>query len=60
MLKQLEREAKELSFNVPAKEVEEFLSRQEEEGFIEGPGKRSEEGREISRPLGSILDFAGF
>ncbi|CAA7388065.1 unnamed protein product [Spirodela intermedia] len=61
ILKQLEREAKELSFNAPAKEVEEFLGRQEETAFVDGPERRSEQQREEKRlPLGSILDFAGF
>ncbi|XP_078436370.1 vicilin Cor a 11.0101-like [Wolffia australiana] len=56
ILKQLEKEAKELSFNAPAKEVDEWLGRQEEKAFMAGPEHR----REKRIPVNSILDFAGF
>ncbi|XP_042055786.1 vicilin Cor a 11.0101-like [Salvia splendens] len=42
VMNQLEREAKELAFGVPAREVEEVFRSQEEEFFFEGPGRRAD------------------
>ncbi|XP_051127764.1 vicilin Cor a 11.0101-like [Andrographis paniculata] len=54
----VQAEAKELSFRLPAKEVEEILRRQGESQFLAGPNLQKQE-RE-GRFVGSILDFAGF
>ncbi|XP_057780858.1 vicilin Cor a 11.0101 [Salvia miltiorrhiza] len=42
VMNQLEREAKELAFGVPAREVEEVFRSQKEEFFFEGPGRRAD------------------
>lgn len=42
VINQLEREAKELAFGVPAREVEEVFRSQREEFFFEGPGRRAD------------------
>ncbi|KAG6429138.1 hypothetical protein SASPL_107178 [Salvia splendens] len=42
VMNQLEREAKELAFGMPAREVEEVLRSQKEEFFLEGPGRRAD------------------
>ncbi|XP_047960314.1 vicilin Cor a 11.0101 [Salvia hispanica] len=42
VMNQLEREAKELAFGMPAREVEEVLRSQKEEFFFEGPGRRAD------------------
>ncbi|KAL1550182.1 vicilin-like protein [Salvia divinorum] len=42
VMNQLEREAKELAFGMPAREVEEVLRSQEEEFFFEGPSRRAD------------------
>ncbi|KAL0284605.1 UNVERIFIED_CONTAM: Vicilin Car i [Sesamum calycinum] len=55
---QVESEAKELSFKMPAREVEEILRRQEQSYFLPGPGQREERGKE--HYVASILDFVGF
>ncbi|MQM19337.1 hypothetical protein Taro_052339 [Colocasia esculenta] len=57
ILKQLESEAKELSFNMPSREVDEFLNRQQERMFIPGP-EQQRQGKSLK--WASILDFAGF
>ncbi|KAH6796591.1 hypothetical protein C2S52_021145 [Perilla frutescens var. hirtella] len=44
VLNELEREAKELAFGIPAREVDEVFKRQEEEFFFRGP-RRQHEGR---------------
>jgi len=49
----LDREAKELSFNLPAEEVEEMFQRQRKSYFMAGPQREQS-------ALVSILDFAGF
>ncbi|KAH6808910.1 hypothetical protein C2S51_026693 [Perilla frutescens var. frutescens] len=53
--KEVEREAKELTFATPVAEVEEILKRQDESYFVAGPqhGKSR-------RVVSSILDFVGF
>ncbi|XP_051127842.1 vicilin Cor a 11.0101-like [Andrographis paniculata] len=53
----VQAEAKELSFRLPAKEVEEILRRQGESQFFAGPNWQKE--RE-ERFVGSVLEFAGF
>ncbi|XP_077247898.1 vicilin Cor a 11.0101-like [Tasmannia lanceolata] len=45
ILNELEREAKELSFKAPAKEVEEILNAQKEAAFLPGPQQRQEKER---------------
>ncbi|CAN4091293.1 unnamed protein product [Withania somnifera] len=58
----VEREAKELSFNTPGREVEDLLQKQDQSFFVEGPeqhrqrgggGRRGQEQHHLS----SILDF---
>ncbi|KAJ8426328.1 hypothetical protein Cgig2_009364 [Carnegiea gigantea] len=49
----LDREAKELSFNLPAEEVEEMFQRQRKSVFMAGPQREQS-------ALVSIVDFAGF
>jgi hypothetical protein len=39
VLKQMEREAKELAFDTPATEVDQLLNAQSESVFLPGPGK---------------------
>ncbi|EEF45261.1 Vicilin GC72-A precursor, putative [Ricinus communis] len=62
VMNQIEIEAKELSFNVPAELIEKIFRNQKESHFVAGPqqGQRQqrEEGRGHSIP--SILDFPGF
>ena len=59
IINQLEREAKELSFNMPREEIEEIFERQVESYFV--PMERqSRRGQGRDHPLASILDFAGF
>ncbi|KAK4357123.1 hypothetical protein RND71_022733 [Anisodus tanguticus] len=60
----VEREAKEVSFNMPAKEVEEILQNQDQSYFVAAPEhrqqhrERGEEGRKGEQQyLSSILDF---
>ncbi|KAI3910791.1 hypothetical protein MKW98_030599 [Papaver atlanticum] len=45
---QIERPAKEMAFNIPAREVEEILNNQEETFFFPGPNKRQEQGRAVA------------
>ncbi|KAF5204608.1 Conglutin beta, partial [Thalictrum thalictroides] len=42
ILKQLQRELKELSFNVPARQVEEIFNKQQESWFYPGPEQRQQ------------------
>ncbi|KAF5752254.1 vicilin-like antimicrobial peptides 2-2 [Tripterygium wilfordii] len=60
IVQQLEKEAKEMSFNVPAEQVEKVFSRQRESFYLGGTQQwqRREEGR--GHPLTSIFDFPGF
>ncbi|PIA31706.1 hypothetical protein AQUCO_04900178v1 [Aquilegia coerulea] len=44
ILKQLQRESKELSFNVPARQVEEIFNKQQESWFFPGPEQRQQHG----------------
>ena len=53
-MKQLDREAKELSFDMPAREVDEVLNAQGEQIIVAGPEER--ERRE--RPLLPMLEIA--
>uniref|UniRef100_A0A2R2JFS1 SM80.1 Vicilin n=1 Tax=Solanum melongena TaxID=223891 RepID=A0A2R2JFS1_SOLME len=61
----IDREAKELSFNMPGREVEEIFQKQDQSYFVAGPehrqqqpGERGEEGRKgQDQYLSSILDF---
>ncbi|KAK1313660.1 Vicilin-like antimicrobial peptides 2-1 [Acorus calamus] len=55
---QMEREAKELSFGMASREVEEIIGAQRGTGFVEGPKERQrrEKGQ---KALESILDFVG-
>ncbi|KAI3975404.1 hypothetical protein MKX01_004491 [Papaver californicum] len=48
VLSQIERQAKELAFNIPAREVEEILNNQQETFFFPGPNKRQEQGRDVA------------
>ncbi|KAF8394381.1 hypothetical protein HHK36_020589 [Tetracentron sinense] len=45
IMKKLEKEAQELSFSIPAREVEEILNKQDETFFFPGPHQRQEGGR---------------
>ncbi|KAI3919175.1 hypothetical protein MKX01_018814 [Papaver californicum] len=45
---QIERQAKEMAFNIPAREIEEIFNNQEETFFFPGPNKRQEQGRAVS------------
>ncbi|KAK6913959.1 Cupin 1 [Dillenia turbinata] len=59
VLNQLEKEAKELSFNTRAEEVEEILKNQKDSYFVAGPPKEFEEREEKGgrgQRLSSILD----
>ncbi|KAL5541526.1 hypothetical protein UlMin_009236 [Ulmus minor] len=60
MLRQLEKEAKELAFNMPGQEVEQILNQSKLSCFV--PVESQQEGRgRTSHPLvNSILDLAGF
>ncbi|KAF5466112.1 hypothetical protein F2P56_016067 [Juglans regia] len=59
IINQLEREAKELSFNMPREEIEEIFESQMESYFV--PTERqSRRGQGRDHPLASILDFAFF
>ncbi|KAF6146344.1 hypothetical protein GIB67_020438 [Kingdonia uniflora] len=62
VINQLEKEAKELSFNVPAREVDAVFNNQEESVFLPGPNQRQQKGKGGRRdpPLESILNFGGF
>ncbi|KAK1290076.1 Vicilin-like antimicrobial peptides 2-1 [Acorus calamus] len=55
---QMEREAKELSFGMASREVEEIIGAQRGTGFVQGPKERQrrEKGQ---KALESILDFVG-
>lgn len=55
---QVQSEAKELSFKMPAREVEEILGSQEQSYFLPGPGQREERGK--GHYVASILDFVVF
>ncbi|XP_059310578.1 vicilin Car i 2.0101-like [Lycium ferocissimum] len=48
----VDREAKELSFNMPAREVEEILQKQRQSYFVAGPEQRQQQ-----QYVSSILDF---
>ncbi|KAK2980624.1 hypothetical protein RJ640_011432, partial [Escallonia rubra] len=56
---QVEREAKELSFTLPAREVEDIFRKQEQAHFVLGPEQRQEREREEGRgkAVASILGF---
>lgn len=56
---QVESEAKELAFKIPAREVEEILGGQEQSYFLPGPGQQGQ-GRQQHSRVASILDFVGF
>ncbi|PKA64970.1 Globulin-1 S allele [Apostasia shenzhenica] len=66
ILNEMEAEAKELAFGVPARVVDEILQAQRDEVFLAGPEERRHErtrddGGRSGRPLESILEFpAGF
>ncbi|MCD9643705.1 hypothetical protein HAX54_031362 [Datura stramonium] len=57
----VDREAKELSFNMPGREIEEIFQRQDQSFFVAGPGQQRERGEKGRRGeqqyLSSILDF---
>ncbi|KAM0843182.1 hypothetical protein ACQ4PT_057888 [Festuca glaucescens] len=46
VLGKLDRPAKELAFGAPAREVDEVLGAQQEEGFLAGPGEQQGQGEE--------------
>lgn len=59
---QVESEAKELSFSVPSREVDQVFKSQEQSYFMPGPGRQQQQqrGREGGGiPVPSILDFMG-
>lgn len=45
VVSQFDREAKELAFNVPAREVDRIFNNQDDEFFFEGPNEQPEHGR---------------
>ncbi|KAL9161635.1 hypothetical protein ABFS82_07G034500 [Erythranthe guttata] len=53
---EVQSEAKELAFRVPAREVEEIFRSQEQSYFMPGPGQKGKGQRHVA----SILDFVGF
>ncbi|KAL7105293.1 hypothetical protein ACP275_07G035000 [Erythranthe tilingii] len=53
---EVQSEAKELAFRVPAREVEEIFRSQEQSYFMPGPGQKGKGQRYVA----SILDFVGF
>ncbi|XP_026450647.1 vicilin-like antimicrobial peptides 2-2 [Papaver somniferum] len=55
VMNQMSREAKELGFNVQAKEVEEIFNNQKESFFLPGPQQQQQK---HDVPLNSIYDFA--
>lgn len=62
MLNQLERAAKELSFNMPAREVEAILNNQKNSVFLPGPNQRQQgqEGRHDGFLIETIADIMAF
>ncbi|KAF5181876.1 Conglutin beta, partial [Thalictrum thalictroides] len=65
LLKQLQREAKELAFNKPAREVETILNKQRQSVFLPGPNQRqqreqSEEGRHGGMLIKTMADVLAF
>ncbi|OVA15523.1 Cupin 1 [Macleaya cordata] len=64
IMNQMAKEAKELGFNIPAKEVEETFNNQKESFFLPGPHQRQQQREEeegLHRvPLTSIFDFVAF
>lgn len=60
MIKQLEREAKELAFNMPGREVEQIFNQPRLSFFVPQERSQEEEGHRRSHPLNSILNLAGF
>lgn len=58
VIKQLEREAKELAFNMPGREVEQIFNKPKLSYFV--PQESQEEESRQSHPLNSILNLAGF
>lgn len=59
IINQLEREAKELSFDMPREEIEELFGSQRESYFVPAD-RQSPRGRGRDHPLASILNFTGF
>nr|XP_010911186.2 63 kDa globulin-like protein [Elaeis guineensis] len=59
VLKQMDRVTKELSFDQPAREVDEVLNAPREEVFMEGP-KESEQERERGEGRDGPLEFSAF
>ncbi|POO02125.1 Bicupin, oxalate decarboxylase/oxidase [Trema orientale] len=63
IIKQLEREAKELAFNMPGREVEQIFNQQPKMSHFvpqDQSQQQQEEGRSRSHPLASILNVAAF
>ncbi|XP_060959631.1 vicilin Jug r 2.0101 [Cannabis sativa] len=58
IIKQLEKEAQELAFNMQGSEVEQIFNQPKLSYFV--PQQQQEEGRGQSHPLSSILNLAGF
>ncbi|KNA10303.1 hypothetical protein SOVF_145560 [Spinacia oleracea] len=53
IINQLDEQAMELSFNLPARDVQEMFQRQRQSYFMAGP-------KQQQNPIVSLLDFAGF
>ncbi|XP_050219262.1 vicilin Jug r 2.0101 [Mercurialis annua] len=58
IMKQIEREANELSFNAPAELIEKIFRNQKESHFVPQQSQRQQRGEERTFP--SILEFDGF
>ncbi|KAF8401727.1 hypothetical protein HHK36_012673 [Tetracentron sinense] len=59
VMNQVEREAKELAFNIPGREIEQIFKNQGQSYFLPGPHQRQQR-EEGHGPLEAILDFVGF
>ncbi|KAL2486924.1 cupin family protein [Abeliophyllum distichum] len=57
---QIQSEAKELSFKLPTREVDEIFRSQDQSYFLPGPEVHQKRGEEMGHSVASILDFAGF
>ncbi|MCL7042585.1 hypothetical protein MKW94_026608 [Papaver nudicaule] len=66
VMNQISREAKELGFNVQAREVEEIFNNQKESFFLPGPQQQQQQKQQKGEegmhhvPLSSIYDFGAF
>ncbi|KAJ4822089.1 hypothetical protein Tsubulata_041574, partial [Turnera subulata] len=59
IMNEVEREAKELAFNVPGEQVEKIFKNQKESHFVAGPRQRQGEKQGRGHPLETVLDLPG-